>query len=336
MSDDSEHEFHDDPIYKTYVQPVRAPPPRVEPAPQAPDPNSESPTETSGEPPPHEVAREPEREHELVEEPIYKTYVQPVRVPPPRVEPAPQAPDPTSEPATAPSAETPPQEAAREPEPQRPQPPEEPPRESLAAPAAPAPARGHFKDYEFRTPAQRSRRRRIRMRVLAATGIAAVLALAYPLVDPFGSSSGSSLTRYLQSFQPIAVSADQDRRSVEAAVNAVRSNPKGRKAAAQRLLGAQADRQALIRRIAALGPAPGAARELPGRLTRLLQIQVQTGRVWQEWMQHRPFVYLKNDAATRNRTQALLKSQQASKGSFSRLYSQLMRTAGLSPTKSAG
>jgi hypothetical protein len=68
---------------------------------------------------------------------------------------------------------------------------------------------------------------------------------------------------------------------------------------------------------------------LPGRLTRLLRIQIETARVWQRWMQHHPFVYLKNDRGTRTRVQALLASQQASKGSFTRLYTQLMRTAKL-------
>jgi hypothetical protein len=164
---------------------------------------------------------------------------------------------------------------------------------------------------------------------MAAVAAAAVLAIAYPLANPFGSSSPSALKTYLQRFQPIALGADQDRRSVQQAVNAVRKNPKTRTAAAQRLVRANSDRQALIRRIAGLGPAPGAARALPGRLTRLLQIQVETGRVWQRWMQRRPFRYLKHDAATRNRIRTLLRSQQASKGSFTRLYTQLMRAAGL-------
>jgi hypothetical protein len=333
LSDDGERELHEDPIYKTYVQPVRVPPPRAEPAPQAPEPHSEPATTPSGEPPPQEAAREPEPDPELHEDPVYKTYVQPVRVPPQRLEPAPQAPDPPSELATTPSGEPPPQDAAREPEHDRPRPPEKPPPESLVAPAPPR--RSHFKDYEFRTPEQVRRRRRIRLRIVATIAVAIVLALAYPLVNPFGSSSRSSLAPYLQRFQPIALRADQDRRSVEAAVNAVRSNPKSRKAAARRLVRANSDRQALIRQLAGLGPAPTAGRALPGRLTQLLRAQVETGRVWLRWMQHRPFVYLKNDAATRNRIQALLKSQQASKGSFTRLYAQLMRAAGLPLTKSA-
>ncbi|MDP9257255.1 MAG: hypothetical protein M3Q31_11950 [Actinomycetota bacterium] len=154
-------------------------------------------------------------------------------------------------------------------------------------------------------------------------------------MDPFGSSSPSALTQYLQRFQPIALRADQDRKSVQAAVNAVRSNPKSRTAAARRLVSANRDREALLQRLAGLGPAPAAARALPGRLTRLLRIQVATGRVWQRWMQHRPFVYLKHDAATRSRVQALLRSQQSSKESFTQLYARLMRGANLplaSPT----
>ena len=113
---------------------------------------------------------------------------------------------------------------------------------------------------------------------------------------------------------------------MQSAVNAVRHNPKGRKAAARRLASANRDRVALIQRIAALGPAPGAARALPGRLTRLLQSQVQTGRVWQQWMLHRPFVYLKHDAGTRHRIQALLQVTAGVQGIASpRLYSQLTR-----------
>ena len=304
MSDDSEREFNEEPVYKTYAEPIRVPPPRAEPAPAAPDPASEPAAPPSEEPPPHEVAREPEREQELVEEPVYKTYVQPIRVPPPRAEPAPQAPAAASEPAAAPRCGAAPARGS-----------------AGAGAPAPATAGGNA------CPRASSRRRR-RARASRTTSS------ARPRSAPAGGASacgpwwrsrwepcsrspirsstrsarrpGSSVTRYLTSFQPIAVSADQDRRSVESAVNAVRRNPKGRQAAAQRLIGAQADRQALIRRITALGPAPGAARALPGRLTQLLRIQLETGRVWLRWMQRRPFKYLKNDAATRNRTQALL------------------------------
>ena len=254
------------------------------------------------------------------EEAVYKTYLQPLRVPPPRVEPPPPPPEPESETVAAASPVPPPPEAASPapPAPQKPPP-----------DAAARHARDDFKNFEVRTPGQTSGRRRLLRRATAAVVAAVALALAYPLVDPFGSSSGSSLTQYLQRFQPIALRADQDRKSVQAAVNAVRRNPKTRTAAARRLVSANNDRAALIRRLAALGPAPAAARALPGRLTRLLQIQVETGRVWQRWMQHRPFVYLKHDAATRHRVQALLSSQQSSKGSFTRLYARLMRGAKL-------
>jgi hypothetical protein len=266
---------------------------------------------------------EDHKEHE--EEAVYKTYLQPLRVPPARVEePAPPA---EPEPVAAPSPQPPAQEAESPP----PKAPEKP------APAvAPAPSRGDFKDFKFRSGGQARRGRRLFGRVAAAIAVAVGLALAYPLVNPFGSSSPSSLTQYLRGFQPIAARADQDRRSVQSAVNAVRRNPKGRKAAARRLAGANRDRELLIQRIAALGPAPGAARALPGRLTRLLQSQVATGRVWQRWMVHHPFVYLKHDAATRNRIQSLLRSQQASKGSFTRLYAQLTRGANLPLTKITG
>ena len=130
--------------------------------------------------------------------------------------------------------------------------------------------------------------------------------------------------------QPIALRAGQDRRSVQAAVNAVRGNPKTRVAAARRLAAANSDREALIRRLASLGPGPGSASALPARLTRLLRVQIQTGRVWQRWMVHKPFVYLKHDRGDANREIAtLLRSQQASKGSFTRLYAQLARDAAI-------
>ena len=257
------------------------------------------------------------------EEAVYKTYLQPLRVPPSRVEPPPPPAEPESDPVAAasppPPPEAPPQQAS--PAPPAPQ---KPPSDAAARRAG-----DDFKNFEFRAPGQTSGRRRLLRRATAAVVAAVALALAYPLVNPFGSSSGSSLTQYLQRFQPIALRADQDRKSVQAAVNAVRRNPKTRTAAARRLVSANNDRAALIRRLAALGPAPAAARALPGRLTRLLQIQVETGRVWQRWMQHRPFVYLKHDAATRHRVQALLSSQQSSKGSFTRLYARLMRGADL-------
>ena len=263
-------------------------------------------------------------EDEDHEEAIYKTYVQPVRVPTPRPEPTPAPPEPESEPVAAASPPPPVQEAP-------PQPASPPPRTPEAPPhvAAPRSAWADFKNFEFRTPGQTSGRRRLLVRLGAAAAVAVALALAYPIVDPFGSSSPSALTQYLQRFQPIALRADRDRKDVQAAVNAVRSNPKSRTSAARRLVTANKDREALIQQIASLGPPPAAARALPDRLTRLLRIQIATGRVWQRWMQHRPFVYLKHDAATRSRVQALLHSQQSSKGSFTRLYARLMRGANL-------
>ncbi len=254
---------------------------------------------------------------------IYKTYVQPLRAPnaPPPPPPAPviEVPAPAS---------PPPQETS-------PEPPSPPPRAS-EPPAPVAPPRPAGEDFEFRKPGHKSVGSRALKRAAAAVVLAVGLALAYSVVNPFGSSSSSSLTQYLRHFQPIALRADRDRQDVQAAVNAVRSNPKGRAAAARRLVSANNDRALLIQQLAALEPAPGVARSLPARLTRLLRIQVETARVWQRWMQHHPFVYLKNDSGTRNRVQALLASQQASKGSFTRLYTQLMRGAGLPLRPPAG
>jgi hypothetical protein len=270
-------------------------------------------------------------EDEEREEAVYKTYVQPLRVPPPPAEPPAAPPEPEREPGAAASPPPLPQDAPPEPAGPATRAPETPP-----PGAAPRPAGDGVKDFEFRTAREKSGRRRVLARAVTAIVAAVGLALAYPLVDPFGSSTPSSLTRYLQRFQPIALRADQDRRSVQEAVKAARSNPKGRAAAARRLVRANRDRELLIRRLTVLGAAPGVARPLPGRLTRLLRIQIATGRVWQRWMQHRPFVYLTHDAATRNRVQALLHSQQASKGSFTRLYGQLMRAAKLPLGSAAG
>ena len=260
-------------------------------------------------------------------EAVYKTYVQPMRVPVPGA-PPPAAPEPAVEPPAPATPPPPPQEAA--PEPPRAPPP------AAEQPARAAPPKPAGEDFEFRAPGHRGAGSRMFKRVAAAVVLAVGLALAYAAVNPFGSSSPSSLTQYLTRFQPIAQRADRDRQEVQAAVNAVRRNPKGRAAAARRLVRANDDRAALIRQLAALGPAPGLARPLPGRLTRLLRIQAETGRVWQRWMRHHPFVYLKNDAGTRNRVQALLASQQASKGAFTRLYTQLTRGAGLPLGASAG
>jgi hypothetical protein len=315
LSGDGDAENQEDPGYRTYMQPSSVPPGDVDPPRQpAVDPSPQPPAEPAL---PHD--------DDLEEAAVYKTYLQPLRVPPAPVESPPPPPEP--EPVAAPSPQPPPQEAESPP----PRAPEKPP-----PPVAPAASRTDFKDFKFRSRGQAGRPRRVLARVGATIVVAVGLALAYPLVNPFGSSSGSSLTQYLQRFQPIAARADQDRRSVQSAVNAVRRNPKSRKAAARRLAGANRDREALIRRLAALGPAPGAARALPGRLTRLLQSQVETGRVWQRWMVHHPFVYLKHDAATRNRIQSLLRSQQASKGSFTRLYAQLTRGVNLPLTKITG
>lgn len=314
MSHDGEDENQEDPGYKTYLEPLRVPPAPAEPQPP--------PTEPASEPPSDEGEGEGEGEGEDQEAPVYKTYVQPLRVPATRAEPPPTPPEPRSEPVAEPIP--PPRPAPPEPGSRPDRAPQSPP-----PPIPPLPARADFENFEFRKPGQASRRRRVFGRTGAAVAVAVMLALAYPLVNPFGSSSRSSLTQYLQRFQPIALRADQDRRSVQAAVNAVRRNPKSRTAAARRLVSANKDRQTLIRRLAGLGPAPGPARALPGRLARLLRSQVETARVWQRWMLHRPFVYLKHDRGTRNRIQALLASQQASKGSFTRLYAQLMRGAGL-------
>jgi len=312
LSDDGEAENQEDPGYQTYLQPAAGPPARDEP-----------PRQPAVEPPPQPPPEPASSGDDSEEAAVYKTYVQPVRVPPvvPATPPStPPTPEPVAEASPPPiSHEAPPESASPAPE----------------EPATPVPAAGatsawaDFKNFEFRSPGQTSRRRRVLVRVAAAVVAAVALALAYPLVNPFGSSSGSALTQYLQRFQPIALRADQDRRSVQAAVNTVRSNPKRRAVAARRLVRANRDRQGLIQRLAGLGPAPGAARPLPGRLTRLLRVQVETGRVWQRWMQRHPFVYLKQDAATRSRVQGLLREQQASKGSFTRLYAQLMRTANL-------
>jgi hypothetical protein len=251
-------------------------------------------------------------------EALYKTYVQPLRVPTWRAKPAPPPPEPE------PAAATSPEPAPPEPETERGPPKAADARPSVAPPAAPA------KDFEFRTAAQAKRRSRVLVRAVGAIVVAVGLALAYPIVHPFGSSSsGSSLTQYLGRVQPLVQRAATDRKSVQAAVNAVRSNPKGRKSAERRLVRANSDRQALIRELNALGTAPLLARALPARLTSLLRSQIQTAQVWQRWMARSPFVYLKHDAATRSRIQALLHSQQASKGAFTRLYAQLTRAAGL-------
>jgi hypothetical protein len=264
------------------------------------------------------------------EEPVYKTYVHPLRAPLARVEPAPQPPEPVSEPVATTTPPPAPQAAPPEPQSAPPPPPASPP-----AVVPPVPHRSEFKNFEFRKAGLPSGRRRLGARVGAAIVVAVGLALAYPIVNPFGSSSGASLTRYLGRVQPIVSRAAQDRRSVQSAVNAVRSNPKGRTGAARQLGAANRDRQALIQKVASLGSAPGAASALPARLTRLLQIQIQTGRVWQRWMLQHPFKYLKHDAATRGRIQSLLASQQASKGAFTRLYAQLIRDAGLPLTSLA-
>ena len=250
---------------------------------------------------------------------LYKTYVQPLRVPVWRAQPAP--PPPEAEPAAA----TSPEPVTQEPLPQ----PESNPPTAAAVPPSVAPPAPQARDFEFRTPAQAKRRSRVGVRAVGVIVVAVGLALSYPIVHPFGSSSGSSLTQYLGRVQPLVQRATADRKSVQAAVNAVRGNPKGRKNAERRLVGANRDRQALIRELNALGTAPIVARALPARLTSLLRSQIQTARVWQRWMGRHPFVYLKHDAATRSRIQALLHSQQASKGAFTRLYVQLMRAAGL-------
>ena len=162
------------------------------------------------------------------EEAVYKTYLQPVRVPPPRVEPPPPPPEPESDPVAAASPAPPPPEAPPQAASPAPPAPQKPPPDAAARHA-----RDDFKNFEFRTPGQTSGRRRLLRRAAVAVVAAVALALAYPLVNPFGSSSGSSLTQYLQRFQPIALRADQDRKSVQAAVNAVRRNPKTRTAAAR-------------------------------------------------------------------------------------------------------
>jgi hypothetical protein len=251
------------------------------------------------------------------EEALYKTYVQPLRTPAWRADPAP--PPAAPEPAAVAIPEPLPQEPPAEPE-------SSPPKAAAVPPPAAPPA----KDFEFRKAAQAKRRSRVLVRGVSAIVIAVGLALAYPIVHPFGSSSsGTSLTQYLGRVQPIVQRAAADRKSVQAAVNAVRRNPKGRKSAERQLVRANSDRLALISRLNALGTAPRVASALPARLTSLLRGQIQTARVWQRWMGRRKFVYLKDDAATRNGVQALLHSQQASKGAFTRLYAQLMRAAGL-------
>jgi hypothetical protein len=317
LSDDGAAENQEDAGYRTYMQPS--------PAPQAGEPPPQPAAEPPPQPPP-EPASEPvsSDDDDPEEAAVYKTYVQPLRVPSPRVEATPPAPEPENEPIAAASPPPLPQEAP----PQLASPPSRAP-EAPPPVAAPRSAWADFKNFEFRKPGHTSGRRRLLKRAATAVVVAVALALAYPLVNPFGSSSASSLTQYLQRFRPIALRADQDRRSVQSAVNAVRSNPKSRTGGARRLLSANNDREVLIQRLAGLGPAPGVARALPGRLTRLLRIQVETGRVWQRWMQHRPFVYLKHDPATRNRVQGLLRSQQSSKGSFTQLYARLMRAANL-------
>jgi hypothetical protein len=257
-----------------------------------------------------------DKDHEA----LYKTYVQPLRVPAWRAKPDPPPPEP--EPAAATSPEPVPQEPPPTPESGVPKAADVPP--AAAPPAPPA------KDFEFRKVGEAKRGGHVRMRAVGAIVVAVGLALAYPIVHPFGSSSGSSLTQYLGRVQPLVQRAAVDRRSVQAAVSAVRSNPTSRTSAERRLVGVNRDRQALIRQLNALGTAPGVARALPARLASLLRSQIQTARVWQRWMGHHPFVYLKHDAATRSRIQALLHSQQASKGAFTRLYLQLTRAAGLS------
>ncbi len=250
--------------------------------------------------------------------------MKPIRVPVPRAEPAPPPPPP------APDPEPP---AVTSPEP----PPEEPRSAARPAAEAPPPAAKPVKDFEFRK-GQAKRGRKVLVRALGAVVVAVGLALAYPIVHPFGSSSsaGKSLTQYLGRVQPIVQRAATDRKSVQAAVNAVRRNPKGRKSAERQLVRANNDRLALIGRLNALGKGPRVASALPARLTSLLRGQIQTARVWQRWMGRKKFVYLKDDAATRNRVQALLQSQQASKGAFTRLYSTLLRAANLPTTGGIG
>jgi hypothetical protein len=309
VSGDSEDDDREEAVYKTYLQPLRVPDPEpaAGPAPPPPDPDPAVIAQPEATPLPGLGDDE--------EAALYKTYVAPIRVPVPRAEPAPPPPPPAPEPAAVTSPEPLPQE----------------PRS--AAPKAadvPPPAAKPVKDFEFRR-GQARRGRRVLVRALGAVVVAVGLALAYPLVHPFGSSSspGKSLTQYLGRVQPIVQRAAADRKSVQAAVNAVRRNPKGRKSAERQLVRANNDRLALIGRLNALGSAPRVAGALPARLTSLLRGQIQTARVWQRWMGRRTFVYLKDDAATRNRVQSLLRSQQASKGAFTRLYAQLMRAAGL-------
>jgi hypothetical protein len=259
------------------------------------------------------------------EEALYKTYVQPLRVPSLRADPASPPRLPVPEPA-----------AVAAPDPLPPEPPPEPESSRPKAAAVAPPVAPPAKDFEFRK-AQAKRRSRVLKRAAGAIVIAVGLALAYPIVHPFGSSSsGRSLTQYLGRVQPLVQRATADRKSVQAAVNAVRRNPKGRTRAERQLVRANSDRQALIREVNALGTAPRLAGALPARLTSLLRGQIQTARVWQRWMGRHPFRYLKDDAATRNRVQALLHSQQASKGAFTRLYAQLMRAAGLPLAGGAG
>jgi hypothetical protein len=251
------------------------------------------------------------------EEALYKTYVQPLRVPSSRPDPAP--PPPAPEPAPAPVADPAPPPPERE---------RNPPKAADVPPPVAAPARP-AKDFEFRKAAHAKRRNRLLVRALGAIVVAIAGVVAYPIVHPFGSSSGSSLTRYLGQVQPLVQRSTADRKSVQAAVNAVRRNPKSAKSAERQLLRANSDRQALIRQLDSLGTPPRVARALPARFKSLLGGQIQTARVWQRWMGRHPFVYLKNDATTRNRVESLLQSQQSSKGAFTRLYAQLMRAAGL-------
>jgi serine/threonine protein kinase len=193
-----------------------------------------------------------------------------------------------------------------------------------------------FKSYQFPDQAQSGpdRRRRRGAAIAAAVAVLAIALVAgYLLIGTGGSSSDDgALKNYMERVQPIVLDVIRDRSKVENAVIAVRNDPAGRAKAASQLADANAEREALIGRLAGLGAAPGAAGPLADDLTQILRLQIRTARAWRQWMLHEPFVFYKDDPATQTNTTTLQEQQLPHKQAFTSLYKKLMEDAGLQPS----